>query len=145
MAHETKYVDEYTNPGGHCYYITALCKGGETANSNEYCITSGTGCDEPTDLYYEYTSNKKVQLFWSEPENTNPTGYIVYRKTDEMASYKEIKRTKQNNVKDTSCLQDVVYQYVVVAYYDTIDCTSTYAASLLDPSKFFVRVEWDHT
>ena len=145
MTHDLTYVDENTNIGGHCYYITALCTGGETANSNEYCITSGTGCDEPTNLYYEYTSNKKVQLFWSVPENSWPAGYIVYRKTDEMATYKEIKRTKQNNVKDTSCSQGIAYQYAVVAYYDTIDCISTYAPGLLDPSKFYVLVEWDHT
>ena len=145
MAHETRYVDEYTNPGGHCYYITALCTGGETANSNDYCITSGTSCDEPSELYYEYTSNKKVQLFWSEPEGTWPAGYIIYRKTDAMNSYKEIKRTKLNNVKDTSASQGTAYQYAVVAYYDTIDCTSTYAKGLFDPSKYYVRVEWDYT
>lgn len=145
MAHETRYVDEYTNLGGHCYYITALCTGGETANSNEYCITSGTGCDEPFDLYFEYLPNKKVQLFWSEPEGTWPTGYIVYRKTDDMTSYREIKRTRQNNVKDTSCTQGTAYQYAVVSYYDTIDCTSTYAKGLFDPSKYYVRVEWDYT
>ena len=144
MAHETRYVDEYTNPGGHCYYVTALCTGGETANSNEYCITSGSGCNEPSDFYYEYTSNKKVQLFWSAPENTWPTGYIIYRKTDDMTSYKEIKRTKLTNVKDTSCSPGTAYQYAVVAYYDTIDCTSTYANDLFDPMKYYVRVEWSN-
>ena len=142
MAHETQYVDKYTNQGGHCYYVTALCTGGETANSNEYCITSGTGCNEPTDLYFEYTNNKKVELFWSAPEETWPTGYIIYRKTDDMNSYKEIKRTKQTNVKDTSCSQGTAYQYAVVAYYDTIDCTSTYANDLFDSMKYYVRVEW---
>ena len=145
MAHETRFVDEYTNPGGHCYYVTALCTGGETANSNDYCITSGEGCDEPSDLYFEYLPNKKVQLFWSAPENTWPTGYIVYRKTDDMTSYKEIKRTKQTNVKDTSASQGTAYQYAVVTYYDTIDCTSTYANDLFDPSKYYVRVEWSQT
>lgn len=142
MAHETHYVDEYTNPGGHCYYITALCTGGETANSNDYCITSGTGCNEPSDFYFEYLPNKKVELFWSAPEGTWPAGYIIYRKTDDMASYKEIKRTKTTNVKDTSCSQGTAYQYAVVAYYDTIDCTSTYANDLLDPMKYYIRVEW---
>lgn len=145
MAHETQFIDEYTNIGGHCYYVTSLCTGGETANSNEFCITSGTGCDEPFDLYFEYLPNKKVQLFWSEPEGTSPAGYIVYRKTDDMASYKEIKRTKQNNVKDTSCAEGTAYQYAVVSYYDAIDCTSTYANNLFDPSKYYVRVEWNQT
>ena len=144
MAHETHYVDEYTHPGGHCYYVTALCTGGETENSNEFCVTSGTGCNEPSDLYFEYLPNKKVQLFWSEPEGTWPAGYIVYRKTDDMASYKEFKRTKQPNVKDTSVTQGTAYQYAVVAYYDTIDCTSTYANDMIDPSKYYVRVEWSN-
>ena len=142
MAHETHFVDEYTNPGGHCYYVTALCTGGETVTSNDYCITSGTGCDESANLYFQYTTNKKVELFWSAPEATTPTGYIVYRKTDEMSTYKEIKRTKQTNVKDSSCTQGTAYQYAVVTYYDSIDCTSTYANDLFDTLKFYIRVEW---
>jgi len=142
MAHETHFVDEYTNPGGHCYYVTALCTGGETINSNDYCITSGTGCDEPVDLYFQYTTNKKVELFWSAPEGTSPTGYIIYRKTDAMNAYKEFKRTKQTNVKDTSCTQGTAYQYAVVTYYDSIDCTSTYANDLFDTMKYYIRVEW---
>lgn len=145
MAHTTQYVDEHTNIGGHCYYVTALCMGGETDKSNDYCITSGTGCNDPRDLYYGYATNNKVQLNWSAPEGTWPTGYIVYRKTDQMATYKEIKRLKQTTLKDTSSQQGTAYQYAVVAYYDTIDCTSTYANDLLNPLQYCVRVDWSNT
>ena len=140
MAHETQYKDEHTNIGGHCYYVTALCNGGETANSNEYCITSGTGCDEPMDLYFDYVGNR-VQLTWSAPENTTPKGYVVYRKT-EGTNFKEIKRLRQTTYKDTSAQQGVVYQYAVVAYYDENNCFSTYANSLFDEGKFYVEVNW---
>ena len=143
MAHETQYVDEYTNIGGHCYYVTALCNGGETVQSNEYCITSGTGCDAPTDLYYYY-SNNKVQLVWSAPENYEPTGYVIYRKTEE-TNYKEIKRLRQTTYKDSSAQQGVVYQYAVVSYYQDIDCFSSYANDLLDEGKYYVKVDWNNT
>lgn len=144
MAHETHYVDEYTNPGGHCYYITALCTGGETANSNEYCITSGTGCDEPANLYFEYASNNKPQLYWSAPQDIEPTGYVIYRKIED-GNYKEIKRLRQTTYKDSSASLDKVNQYRVVSYYQDIDCYSTYASALLDPSQFFVTVDWSNT
>ena len=142
MAHETQYVDEYTNIGGHCYYITALCNGGETVHSNEYCITSGSGCDEPTDLYQSYTSNK-VQLTWSAPENTEPTGYIIYRKTEE-TNYKEIKRLRQTTYRDSSAQQGVVYQYAVVSYYQDTDCFSSYANDLFDKGKYYIIVDWSN-
>lgn len=143
MAHETQYVDEHTNIGGHCYYITALCNGGETVHSNEYCITSGSGCDAPTDLYYNYVNNK-VQLTWSAPENTEPTGYIIYRKTEE-TNYKEIKRLRQTTYRDSSAQQGVVYQYAVVSYYQDTDCFSAYANDLFDKEKYFIQVDWSNT
>ena len=144
MAHETRYVDEYTNPGGHCYYITSLCNGGETTNSNEYCITSGTGCDEPRDFYFEYASNNKPQLSWSAPENLEPTGYVIYRKVGD-GNYKELKRLKQTTYKDASAQSGTVYHYQVVSYYQDIDCYSTYATSLVNPNQFYIVVDWSNT
>ena len=143
MAHELTYVDENTNIGGHCYYVTALCTGGETANSNEYCVTSGTGCEPPTDLYFDYFNGNKVQLFWSPAENENVTGYVVYRKTDD-TPYKRIKNVGANttNCKDTSVTPGTPYQYVVTAYYRETDCNSAYANDLFDKEKFFVGVDW---
>ena len=143
MAHELTYVDENTNIGGHCYYVTALCTGGETANSNEYCVTSGTGCEPPRDLYFEYFNGNKVQLFWSPAENENVTGYVVYRKTDD-TPYKRIKNVGANatNCKDTSVVPGTTYQYVVTAYYRDTDCNSAYATDLFDNEKFFVEVDW---
>ena len=143
MAHDLTYVDENTNIGGHCYYVTALCNGGETAISNEYCVTSGSGCEPPTDLYFNYFNENKVQLFWSPAENENVTGYVVYRKTDD-TPYKRIKNVGANatNCKDTSVVPGTTYQYVVTAYYRETDCTSAYATDLFDNEKFFIEVDW---
>jgi hypothetical protein len=145
MAHELTYVDENTNIGGHCYYVTALCAGGETANSNEYCVTSGTGCEPPQDLYFDYFNGDKVQLFWSPSENENVTGYVVYRKTDD-TPYKRIKNVGANatNCKDTSVTPGTSYQYVVTAYYRETDCNSAYANDLFDKDIFFIGVDWSN-
>ena len=142
MAHEKQYVDEHTNLGGHCYYITALCNGGETEKSNDFCITSGTGCDEPSGLYYKFDNNK-VHLYWTAPENIEPTGYVIYRRT-ETTSFKEIKRIRDTHYKDASSIQGVVYQYAVVSYYQETDCYSTYANDLLDDGKYLIEVDWSN-
>ncbi len=144
MSHELSYVDENTTVGGHCYYVTALCTGGETANSNEYCATSGTGCEPPYDLRYSFTSNNKVQLDWNAPDNASPTGYFVYRKTGD-EPYKRIKSVKATTLKDNTAVQGTVYQYAVSAYYDATDCTSAYAKAYIIPDEFFVEVDWSTT
>lgn len=146
MAHDLTYVDENTNIGGHCYYVTALCSGGETANSNEYCVTSGTGCEPPTDLYFNYTNNKKVQLNWSAANSEGLTGYIIYRKTAD-TPYKRVKNVGHNSTSctETSAMQNIEYQYVVTAYYGDIDCNSAYANDLFDAEKFFITVDWSNT
>lgn len=143
MAQDTQFVDEYTNPGGHCYYVTALCTGGETFHSNEFCITSGTGCDEPFNLYFEYASNNKPQLYWSAPQNAEPTGYVIYRKMAD-GNYKELKRLKQTTHKDATAQQGIVYYYQVLAYYQDNNCYSTYASAEFDLGKYFVTVDWSN-
>ena len=145
MSHELTYIDENTDIGGHCYYVTALCNGGETANSNEYCVTSGEGCEPPLDLYYSFTSDNKPQLRWSRTVNSEVSGYLVYRKTGD-EPYRRIKLTSANTTtcKDNTALAGTEYQYVVAAYYRAIDCNSAYANDLIDPEKFFVRVDWSN-
>ena len=145
MAHELRYVDENTDIGGHCYYVTALCNGGETANSNEYCATSGEGCEPPTDLYFNYSGNKP-QLTWSSTGNTSVSGYIAYRKTAD-TPYKRVKLTSANSTtfRDQSAEPGTEYQYVVEAYYMAIDCSSAYANDLFDKDKFYINVDWSNT
>lgn len=145
MAHELQYIDENTDIGGHCYYVTALCTGGETANSNEYCATSGTGCEPPVDLYYTYTTNNKVQLNWSAAENENVTGYVVYRKTDD-TPFKRIKNLNASTLsyKDNTAAVGTTYQYAVTAYYRDIDCNSAYANDRFNADRFFVEVDWSN-
>ena len=145
MAHELRYVDENTDIGGHCYYVTALCNGGETANSNEYCATSGEGCEPPKDFYYNY-SGDYLQLTWSATGNTDVSGYIAYRKTADLP-YKRVKVTSANTTtfRDQTATPGTVYQYVVEAYYRAIDCSSAYANDLFDSEKFFINVDWSNT
>ena len=144
MAHELRYVDENTDIGGHCYYVTALCNGGETANSNEYCATSGEGCEPPKDFYFNYNGNT-LQLAWSPTGNASVSGYIAYRKTAD-TPYKRVKVTSANttNFKDQSAVPGTEYQYVVEAYYRAIDCSSAYANDLFDSEKFFISVDWSN-
>ena len=145
MSHELTYIDENTDIGGHCYYVTALCNDGETANSNEYCVTSGEGCEPPKDFYFTY-SGERLQLKWSPSDNTSVSGYIAYRKTADLP-YKYIKMTSSNttNFRDQTAVPGTEYQYVVVAYYRAIDCTSAYANDMFDSEKFFINVDWSNT
>ena len=125
--------------------MTALCTGGETANSNEYCATSGTGCEPPVDLYYTYTTNNKVQLNWSAPENENVTGYVVYRKTDD-TPFKRIKNLNASTLsyKDNTAAVGTTYQYAVTAFYRDIECNSAYANDRFNADRFFVEVDWSN-
>lgn len=146
MTHDTRYVDEDTHIGGHCYYVTALGSGGETANSNEYCATSGTGCEPPTDFYFNYTNSKKVQLNWTKPEAEDISGYAVYRKTAD-EPYKRVKlvSASQTSVTESTSVQNTVYQYAIVAVYQSLDCSSAYANDLFDVDKFYITVDWSST
>ena len=144
MSHETNYVDKGAEIGGYCYYITALCEGGETVPSNEYCATAGTGCESPLDLHFSYMTNNKVRIDWTAPDNENITGYYVYRKTDD-TPYKRIKSVRDTYYKDNSSMMNTNYQYAVVAYYENINCASAYAADLYDKNKFYVYVDWSNT
>ena len=144
MSHETRFVDENCEIGGYCYYVTALCEGGETAYSNEYCATAGSGCESPLDLHFTYTNNNKVQLDWTAPDNPNITGYYVYRKTDD-TPYKRIKLTTNPTHKDNSVVVGTTYQYAVVAFYENINCASAYANDLYDENKFYVRADWSNS
>ena len=145
MAHETRYVDENAEIGGYCYYITALCNGGETSYSNEYCATAGSGCEPPLDLHFSYTNNNKVQVEWSAPENENVTGYYVYRRTED-TPFKRVKLVSNTSqtYKDNSSVAGTLYQYAVKAYYKDNDCTSAYANDLFDTDKFYVEVDWSN-
>lgn len=146
MSHELTYVDENTDIGGHRYYITALCSGGETENSNEYCITSGSDCEPPLDFYYSYAADGKLQLTWSPTGNSAVSGYLVYRKTAD-TPYKRVKLTSAGTTsfKDSGANPGTEYQYVVEAYYRDNDCTSAYANDLFDSEKFFINVDWSDT
>ncbi len=145
MSHELTYVDENTDIGGHRYYITALCSGGETASSNEYSITSGSDCEPPRDFYFSYGADNKLQLNWTSTGNSSVSGYLVYRKTAD-TPYKRVKLASASTTsfKDQSATPGTEYQYVMEAYYSGTDCTSAYANDLFDSDKFFINVDWSN-
>ena len=142
MAHTTHFMDENLEPGGHNYYVTALCMGGETANSNEYSVTSGVGFDAPLDLRYYYLPNGKVMLKWDGPDNEEVEAYIVMRRTlDKPFKLKQI--LTNTSYRDNSVNDNTVYQYAVKAVYANNTVHSGYANSLFDPEQFFVEVNWN--
>lgn len=145
MSHETRYVDENLENGGYCYYVTALCEGGETANSNEYCGTAGIGCEPPLNFRFNYTNNKKVQLSWDAPDNENVKGYVIYRRTKD-TPYKRLKNLGATTYtfKDNTSMVDTLYYYTVVAYYQNIECYSAYASDMLNPDHFYLMVDWSN-
>ena len=86
-----------------------------------------------------------ISITVSPPVNSEVSGYLVYRKTGD-EPYRRIKLTSANTTtcKDNTALAGTEYQYVVAAYYRAIDCNSAYANDLIDPEKFFVRVDWSN-
>ncbi len=138
MSSEKQFLDENTSIGGHCYQVTALCSGGESALSNEYCANSGSGCEPPQHLYLTLLSNGRPFIHWEAPEGEAQNGYMIYRKA-EGENYRLIKPTTSTEYKDNSSLPEGKYYYAITAMYTDIQCTSAYAAALYNPDEFFVE------
>lgn len=145
LTQETSYVDVEPSMGGHCYFITSLCENGESAESNEACGIATEGCDPATDLWYEYTSNNKVKLHWSAPENEELSGYYIMRKIGEDGEWVRVKVLGANKIDytDNSAMTDgVTYYYRVLAYYQDTDCLSAPAKSRDNEYEYHVRVDY---
>ena len=138
MSSEKQFLDENTSIGGHCYRVSALCSGGESELSNEYCANSGSGCEPPMRLYLTIQSNGRPFIHWEAPEGGTPNGYLIYRKA-EGENYQLIKPTTALEYKDNANLAEGKYYYAITAMYSDIQCTSAYAAALYNPDEFFVE------
>lgn len=142
----TAFVDENLDQGGHCYFVTALCEGGESEPTNEACATAGEGCEPATGLWYEMTPNNKVKLTWVAPQpNDGLTGYYVYRTKESEMNWKRIKalNASTSSYTDNSTLEnETSYLYKLVAYYQAIDCYSAPARSRYSEFEYFLRVYW---
>ena len=140
------YVDEDVSQGGHCYYVTAFCEGGESEPTNEACATAGDGCWPATDLWYELTTNNKVKLTWEPPQpHEGLSGYYLYRTKESEMNWKRIKILGANatSYTDNSSLEDETsYLYRLEAYYQAIDCFSAPARSKYNEFEYFLRVYW---
>ena len=138
MSSEPSFLDENTSIGGHCYQVSAMCNGGETELSNEYCANSGSGCEPPKNLYLTLQANGRPFIHWEAPEGSTPNGYLIYRRTED-AAYKLIKPTTSLEYKDnTNLAEGTKYYYAVTANYTDIQCTSAYTAAFYNPDEFFV-------
>ena len=138
MSSEKFFLDENTSIGGHSYRVSALCSGGESELSNEYCANSGSGCEPPMRLYLTIQSNGRPFIHWETPEGSTPNGYLIYRKA-EGENYRLIKPTTALEYKDNSSIDEGKYYYAITAMYSDIQCTSAYAAALYNPDEFFVE------
>ena len=142
----TSYVDEGVAQGGHCYFVTAFCEGGESEPTNEACATAGEGCEPASALWFEMTPNNKVKLTWESPQpNEGLSGYYLYRTKESEMNWKRIKslNASATSVVDNSSLEDETsYLYKLVAYYQAIDCYSAPARSKYSEFEYFLRVYW---
>lgn len=142
----TSFVDEDVTQGGHCYFVTSFCEGGESDPTNEACATAGEGCQPATGLWYEMTANNKVKLIWEPPQpNNGLSGYYLYRTKESEMDWKRIKtiNASATSVIDNSNLEDETsYLYRLVAYYQHIDCYSAPARSRYNEFEYFLRVYW---
>lgn len=142
----TSFVDENVEMGGHCYYASALCGGGESDPSNESCATSGD-CYPPTDLDYESTATFKTKLKWVKPSPFDGlSGYYIYRKA-EGGEYERIKLAgaSATSYTDNTALEEGHYYYRIYAYYGDLDCTSAPANWINDDNQFFLHVYYSPT
>lgn len=141
------YVDEDLT-AGHCYTVTALGLGGETAHSNETCASAGD-CMGASDFDYEYVGeNYKIKLSWTRPEvSAGLSGYYLYRKFGEEGTYEKIKQLGASATVYTDNTANVQgdYYYRLYAYYGGIDCTSAPASLKDDPTKFYLKVYYSPT
>ena len=142
----TAFTDEEVPLGGHCYFVTALCEGGEGESTNEACATAGDGCQPATNLWYEMTSNNKVKLTWESPQpNDGLSGFILYRTKESEMDWQRIKMLNGNatSYTDNFPLEDETsYLYRLFAYYQDIDCYSAPARSKYNEFEYFLRVYW---
>lgn len=141
------FVDEDVTTG-HCYTVSALDLGGETAQSNETCASLGD-CMGATDFDYTYVGDQYlIKLLWSKPEvSTGLSGYYLYRKFGEDGTYERIRLIGASS---TSCTDNTAneqgdYYYRLYAYYRNIDCTSAPATIKDDPEKFYLKVYYSPT
>ena len=148
IPNATSFVDENVTLGGHCYYAGFLTNGGENGEySNESCANAGEGCAPATHLDYEQTSTFKTKIKWQKPVPADGlSGYIIYRKA-EGGEYERIKLAGASSTShtDNSALEEGHYYYKVVAYYQTIDCSSAPAAWVGDPNQFYLHVYYSPT
>lgn len=142
LAKETTFTDTEVPFGGHCYTVTSLCEGGNSAHSNEVCGVTTEGCEPASELWGEVTSSNKAKIYWTKPENDELSGYYIMRKSNDETEWKRVKILGANKTDytDGSTLSEgVTYSYRVVAYYQKTDCLSA-PAKAKHTNDYFVRL-----
>lgn len=148
LCQGNEFIDEHPGLGGHCYQVCYLTDGGESPYSNEACATSGDGCEEGHNLWFDMQANGKPIITWEAPlDGENLTGYFVYRKDGEDGEFTRIKVLAPNKLeyKETKTLMDGTwYSYKVVAYYQDIDCYSAPIRARFG-NEYFVKIYYSTT
>ncbi len=142
LAHDTEFVDETAELGGHCYQVCYLTDGGESVLSNEACASAGEGCESGRNLWYYIQENGKPMITWEHPATGQPNGYFVYRKVNEDGAYEHVKTVSgsKNEYKETKTLEDGTwYYYRIVPYYKETECYSAPIKSMYN-NEYFVKV-----
>ena len=141
------FVDENITEG-HCYTVTILDAGGESAHSNETCASAGD-CKGATNFWFEYTGNSyKIKLLWDKPDPSDGlSGYYLFRKQGEDGTYERIKLigASATSYTDNTANQEGDYYYRLYAYYGATDCTSAPASVKYDPNLFYLKVYYSPT
>lgn len=144
---QTSFVDENIAEG-HCYTVTCIGLGGETAHSNETCASAGD-CMAASNFWFEYTGNLyKIKLTWDKPEPADGlSGYYLFRKYGEDGTYERVKLLSANATSYTDNTANVQgdYYYRLYAYYSDNDCTSSPASVKNNPNLFYLHVYYSPT
>ena len=144
---QTSFVDGNITEG-HCYTVTSLGLGGETAQSNETCASAGD-CLGATNFDFEYVGNNyKIKLKWDRPNPAEGlSGYYLFRKQGEDGTYERIKllSSSATSYTDNTANQEGDYYYRLYAYYGATDCTSAPASVKYHPNLFYLKVYYSPT
>lgn len=140
VSDDAHYTDPQAADMFHTYFVTACTNDGETLHSNVDNVSPESSCNIPTNLRYEMVTASKVKLMWDAPGDENITGYILYRRIKGQ-QFKRIKALTNTYYTDNLSNQpNNHFEYAVVAYYSSDDCTSGYATAQDNPDMHFIEV-----
>ena len=147
VADTTSFTDKGAATALHSYYVTAYCFEGETYTSNTVCAVTETEGMCPRNFDYSFLPNGRIQLSWSDPENTEGlAGYRVYRKVagEEYQLLKSMGASYNSYTVPAFLEPGQHYFFKLVAMYDHGHLESSPAHALSNPDLCYVEVNLTH-